>query len=65
MKIGNINNLPWYARLGIFGGLAVLAGFGAVRFLKSSAEYSPDDVWSQNERESAERSREQTSFQGY
>src|SRR6266571_1101685 len=25
MKIGNINNLPWYARLGIFGGLAVLA----------------------------------------
>jgi type IV pilus assembly protein PilO len=29
MKIGNINNLPWYARLGIFGGLAILvyAGF--------------------------------------
>jgi diacylglycerol kinase len=49
----------------VFLGLAVLAGFGAVRFLKSSAEYSPDDVWSQNERESAERSREQTSFQGY
>src|SRR5438105_11007730 len=24
MKIGNINNLPWYARLGIFGGLAIL-----------------------------------------
>ena len=24
MKLGNINNLPWYARLGIFGGLAIL-----------------------------------------
>src|ERR1041385_1209978 len=24
MKIGNINNLPWYARLGLFGVLAVL-----------------------------------------
>src|SRR6266550_8512810 len=24
MKIGNTNNLPWYARLGIFGGLAIL-----------------------------------------
>jgi Tfp pilus assembly protein PilO len=24
MKIGNINNLPWYARLGLFGMIAVL-----------------------------------------
>ena len=24
MKIGNINNLPWYARLGVFGVVAVL-----------------------------------------
>jgi len=28
MKIGNINNLPWYARLGLFGVLAVLV-YGA------------------------------------
>jgi Tfp pilus assembly protein PilO len=28
MKIGNINNLPWYARLGIFGALAILAYAG-------------------------------------
>jgi Tfp pilus assembly protein PilO len=28
MKIGNVNNLPWYARLGIFGALAILAYAG-------------------------------------
>ena len=28
MKIGNINNLPWYARLGLFGVLSVLV-YGA------------------------------------
>lgn len=43
----------------VFLGLAVLAGFGAVRFLKSSAEYSADDdLWNRRERDGAERARE-------
>src|SRR5947208_6969790 len=35
MKIGNINNLPWYARLGLFGVLAVLV-YGAFEYLLTS-----------------------------
>jgi len=35
MKIGNINNLPWYARLGIFGGLAILV-YGAFWYFVTS-----------------------------
>lgn len=35
MKIGNINNLPWYARIGIFGGLAILVYAGFWYFVTS------------------------------
>jgi Tfp pilus assembly protein PilO len=35
MKIGNINNLPWYARLGLFGVLAVLV-YGAFWYFVTS-----------------------------
>ena len=35
MKIGNINNLPWYARLGLFGGLGVLV-YGAFWYFVTS-----------------------------
>ncbi|HET7491023.1 MAG TPA: hypothetical protein VFK01_04020 [Bradyrhizobium sp.] len=72
VKSGDLNELLRDAqdfarrRPTVFLGLAVLAGFGAVRFLKSSAEYSPDEaLWNRNERDRAERGREQTSFQGY
>jgi hypothetical protein len=71
VKSGDLNELLRDAqdfarrRPTVFLGLAVLAGFGAVRFLKSSAEYSPDEaLWNRNERDRAERGREQTSFQG-
>jgi hypothetical protein len=72
VKSGDLNELLRDAqdfarrRPTVFLGLAVLAGFGAVRFLKSSAEHSPDEaLWNRNERDRAERGREQTSFQGY
>lgn len=35
MKIGNINNLPWYARLGLFGVLGVLV-YGAFWYFVTS-----------------------------
>jgi type IV pilus assembly protein PilO len=35
MKIGNVNNLPWYARLGLFGVLAVLV-YGAFWYFVTS-----------------------------
>ena len=35
MKIGNINNLPWYARLAIFGALAVIVYAGFWYFVTS------------------------------
>ena len=35
MKIGNINNLPWYARLGLFGVVAVLI-YGAFYYFVTS-----------------------------
>jgi len=35
MKIGNINNLPWYARLGLFGVLAVMV-YGAFWYFVTS-----------------------------
>jgi Tfp pilus assembly protein PilO len=35
MKIGNVNNLPWYLRLAIFGGLAVVV-YGAFWYFVTS-----------------------------
>jgi Tfp pilus assembly protein PilO len=35
MKIGNMNNLPWYARLGIFSALAVVVYLGFWYFVTS------------------------------
>jgi type IV pilus assembly protein PilO len=35
MKIGNVNNLPWYARLGLFGMVAVLI-YGAFWYFVTS-----------------------------
>lgn len=49
-----------------FFGLAVLAGFGAMRFFKSSAQYpSGGGSWMSQEREWGGTRREETNSQGY
>jgi len=47
MKIGNINNLPWYARLGIFGALAILAYAGFWYFITSGTRKQTKELQTQ------------------
>lgn len=47
MKIGNVNNLPWYARLGIFGALAVIAYVGFWYFVTSGTRKQTKELQTQ------------------
>jgi|SRR4051812_14606684 Tfp pilus assembly protein PilO len=47
MKIGNVNNLPWYARLGIFGALAILAYAGFWYFITSGTRKQTKELQTQ------------------
>jgi Tfp pilus assembly protein PilO len=47
MKIGNVNNLPWYARLGIFGALAILVYAGFWYFVTSGTRKQTKELQTQ------------------